>query len=84
MGSPLPSSSVNVCPFAPSAVEFIRALPNAGKLFIRAARSDGKTKDGTFNLGAISEIRNKIARACDWPDASGEEPVGSVGHSEQR
>jgi hypothetical protein len=40
-------------------------------------RSDGKTKDGNFNLGAISEIRNKIARACDWPDASGEEPVGS-------
>jgi hypothetical protein len=44
-------------------VEFIRALPNAGKLFIRAARFDGKTKDGNFNLGAISEVRNKIARA---------------------
>jgi hypothetical protein len=52
-------------------------LPNAGKLFIRAARFDGKTKDGNFNLGAISEVRNKIARAF-WPDSSDVNPVGST------
>jgi hypothetical protein len=62
-------------------VEFIRALPNAGKLFIRAARFDGKTKGGNFNLGAISEIRNKIAF---WPDSSGENHVGSIDHPERR
>lgn len=66
--------------FAPNAEEFIRALPDNGKLFIRAIRFDGKTKDGTFNLGAVSAIKEKIARACNWPDDSKEEPVGSVGH----
>jgi hypothetical protein len=78
------ASTTGRAAFAPNAVEFIRVLSDDGKLFIRATRFDGKTKDGNFNLGAVSEIRNKIARACDWPDVSGEEPVGSVGHSEQR
>jgi len=66
--------------FAPSAEDFIRALPDNGKFFIRTTRFDGKTKEGNFNLGAVSAIRDKIARACDWPDASKDEPVGSVGH----
>jgi hypothetical protein len=44
----------------PNAVEFIRMLPDNGKLFIRTSRSDGKIKEGNF--------RNKIARACDWDD----------------
>jgi hypothetical protein len=70
--------------FAPDAVALIRALPDDGKLFIRATRFDGKTKDGNFNISAISEIRNKIARACDWPDAPGDDPIGSIDHSERR
>jgi hypothetical protein len=39
--------------FAPSAEDFIRALPDNGKLFIRTTRFDGKTKEGNFNLGAV-------------------------------
>jgi hypothetical protein len=78
------SSTTGRAAFAPNAVEFIRALPDNGKLFVGATRFDGKTKDGNFKLGPVSEIRDKIAGACDWPDASGEEPVGSVGHSEGR
>jgi hypothetical protein len=31
-------------------------------------RSDWKIKEGNFTLGAISEIRSKIAQACDWAD----------------
>lgn len=51
--------------FAPDAVAFMQSLPDNGKVTIRATRSDGKVKEGTFYLGAVSEVRNKIARACD-------------------
>jgi Type VI secretion system VasI, EvfG, VC_A0118 len=52
--------------FAPSAVQFIRALPDNGKLFIRATGYRGTSADGEFDLGAVSEIREKIAQACNW------------------
>ena len=66
--------------FAPNAVEFIRVLPDNAKLFIRTSRSDGKMKEANFNLGKVSDIRNKIAHACDRDDAPND-PVGSVDHS---
>jgi hypothetical protein len=46
--------------FSPNAVAFIQSLPDNGKLSIRTIRSDRKVKEGKFNLGAISEVRNKI------------------------
>jgi Type VI secretion system VasI, EvfG, VC_A0118 len=66
--------------FASNAVEFIRILPDDAKLFIRTTRSDGKTKEANFNLGNVSDIRNKIAHACDWDDTPND-PVGSIDHS---
>jgi hypothetical protein len=55
--------------FAPDAVAFIQLLPDNGKLSIKATRStDGKVMEGNFNLGVVSEVRNKIAKACDWTD----------------
>ena len=52
--------------FAPDAIAFIQSLPDDGKLSIKTTRStDGKVKEGNFNLGAVSEMRNKIAKACD-------------------
>ena len=66
--------------FAPDAVAFFQSLPDNGKLSIRTIRSDGKVKEGKFNLGAVSEVRNKIAHACDWDDTPND-PVGSVDHS---
>jgi hypothetical protein len=65
--------------FAPNAVTFIQSLPDNGKLSIKTTRSnDGKIKEGSFNLGAVSEVRNKIAKACDWENAPVDEPVGSI------
>jgi type VI secretion system VasI family protein len=69
--------------FAPDAVAFIQSLPDNGKVTIRTTRSDGKVKQGNFDLGAVSEVRRKIAHACDWDDAPND-PVGSVGHPEHR
>jgi type VI secretion system (T6SS) VasI/EvfG family protein len=65
--------------FAPNAVEFIRTLLDNAKLFVKTSRSDGKTKEANYDLGHVSEIRNKIAHACNWEDVSSDNPVSSVG-----
>jgi hypothetical protein len=70
--------------FAPNAVEFIQSLPDNGKLLIRTTRPDGKIKEGNFDLGPVFEVRNKIAHACDWANAPGDEPVGSIERPERR
>jgi type VI secretion system VasI family protein len=71
--------------FAPDAVAFIQSLPDNGKLSIRTTRStDGKMKEGNFNLGAVSEVRDKISKACDWANGSVDEPVGSIDRQEKR
>jgi hypothetical protein len=65
--------------FAPDAIAFIQSLLDNAKLSIKTIRSpDGKIKEGNFNLGAVSEVRNKIAKACDWDNAPVDEPVGST------
>ena len=69
--------------FAPDAVAFIRMLPDNAKLFIGTSRADGKTQEANFNLGNVSDIKNKIAHACDW-DHTPNEPVGSVDRSDHR
>ena len=61
----------------------MQSLPDNGKVTIRTTRSDGKVKEGNFDLGAVSEVRRKIARACVWDDTP-DEPVGSVDHLEHR
>jgi hypothetical protein len=70
--------------FAPDPVAFIRSLPDNGKLSIKTTRStDSKVKEGKFELGAVSEVRTKIAKACDWADGSVDEPTGSIDHREK-
>src|SRR5262249_38022030 len=56
--------------FAPAAVQFISALPDNGKLFIRVTGFNGTTVDGAFALGKVSEIRDKIAAVCHWPSVT--------------
>jgi hypothetical protein len=71
--------------FAPDAVAFIQSLPDNSTLSIRTTRSaDGKVKEGKFDLGAVSEVRGKIAKACDWAEGSMDEPVGSIEREEKR
>jgi hypothetical protein len=71
--------------FAPNAIAFIQSLPDNGSLSLKATRSsDSKVKEGHFNLGAVSEVRNKIAKACDWNNVAVDEPVGSIDHQEGR
>jgi hypothetical protein len=41
-----------------------------------------KLKEANFNLGAVLEVRIKIAKACDWANGSVDEPVGSIDRQE--
>jgi hypothetical protein len=50
--------------FAPSAIQFIRSLPDKGRLFIRATGYGGETVEGEFNLANVSDVREKISAAC--------------------
>jgi hypothetical protein len=64
--------------FAPKPEDFIRALPDDGRVFIRAIAADGNNKDANFQLAGVSEIKDKIARACNWANVSHEPATGTV------
>jgi type VI secretion system protein VasI len=64
--------------FAPHPVELIRALPDNGRVFIRAIAADGSNKDANFQLSGVSEIRENVARACNWPGVADEPATGTV------
>jgi hypothetical protein len=66
--------------FAPNPVDFIRTLPDSGRVFIRALDAAGKNKDANFVLSGVSEIRNKIGRACGWPSLP-DEATGEINPS---
>jgi hypothetical protein len=51
--------------FAPNPSEFIRSLPDNGRVFIRAITADSKNKDANFKLSGVSEVREKLRRACN-------------------
>jgi hypothetical protein len=63
--------------FAPKPEDFVRALPDNGRVFIRALPPNGQAKDTNFILSGISDIREKIGRACNWPGIS-DENTGSI------
>ncbi len=63
--------------FAPEPEDFIRALPENGRVFIRAIAANGNNKDVNFQLAGVSEIREKIARACNWRSISDEPTTGT-------
>jgi hypothetical protein len=54
---------------APSPIPFIRALPDQGKVYFRIFDHHGAPHDALFNLGKISEVRSRLAEACDWDGA---------------
>ena len=64
--------------FSQHPVDFIRALPDSGRVFIRALSADGNNKDANFQLAGVSEISEKIARACNWPSISDEPTTGTI------
>ena len=69
--------------FAPKPEDFIRALPDSGRVFIRALTATGENKDTNFVLSGVTEIREKIGRVCHWPSMQ-DEPTRSIYPSKKR
>jgi hypothetical protein len=54
----------------PSPIPFIRALADDGKIYVRMFDHHGTPHDALFNLGKVSEVRSRLAQACDWDSAA--------------
>ncbi|MET4117850.1 hypothetical protein ABIB85_004466 [Bradyrhizobium sp. JR1.5] len=52
--------------FVPNARDFMKLLPDQGKLFIRATGFQGRSSDSTFLLNDVTAARNRIAETCRW------------------
>ena len=55
---------------APSPIQFIRTLRDQGKVYFRMWDHHDAPHDALFNVGNFSQIRNRLAEACDWDNAS--------------
>jgi Type VI secretion system VasI, EvfG, VC_A0118 len=54
---------------SPAPIPFIRSLTDKGKLFVRVFERRGVPHDAVFDLGAVSEIRSRLAQICQWDGA---------------
>lgn len=52
--------------FVPNARDFMKLLPDQGKLFIRATGFQGRSSDGMFLLNDVTTARSRIAETCRW------------------
>lgn len=48
-----------------TAIPFIRALPNEGRLMVRLG--EPSRMDAQFNLGNVGDVTRRIAEICKWP-----------------
>jgi Type VI secretion system VasI, EvfG, VC_A0118 len=55
---------------APSPIPLIRSLADQGKVYVRMWDHHDAPHDALFNLGKISEVRSRLAEACDWDGAA--------------
>lgn len=60
--------------FASNAVALIKTLPDGGKLFVRATGYNRQADDATFQLGAMTVVKNRVSAACKWPPDGASSP----------
>jgi hypothetical protein len=64
--------------YSRSAIQFIKALPDRGKLSVRAYDPDGIAHYSVFELSNVSALRDRLAEACQWdgpPKLAAEPPA---------
>lgn len=61
-----PAASGCRAAFATAPIPFIRALGEGGKLYVRLFDRKGVGHDAMFSLGSVSEVRARLAEACQW------------------
>jgi hypothetical protein len=54
--------------FSPAS-DFIKLMPDDGRLFLRAFGFQGRQSDGTFSLADVATARDRIAETCHWSTA---------------
>ena len=50
------------------AIAFARTLPDDATLYVKVRDFQGRMTDLSFKLGPVSDIRDKIAAACQWTE----------------
>ena len=60
--------------FASNAVALIRSLPDSGKLFVRATGHNSRQADATFQLGAVTIVKDRVLAACNSPTEGASSP----------
>ena len=54
--------------FKGDVIQFVRSLPERGRLSIRVYDWQGPPHEATFQLAGLADVRRKIAAACQWPE----------------
>jgi hypothetical protein len=49
-------------------IQFLRSLPERGRISIRVYDWQGPPHDATFQFSGLDDVRRKIAEACKWPE----------------
>lgn len=52
------------------AIAFARTLPDDATFYFKVRDYQNRSTDLTFKLGPVSDIRGKVAAACQWPDSA--------------
>jgi Type VI secretion system VasI, EvfG, VC_A0118 len=71
---PWNSHSSCVLAIAPAPIPFIRSLTDGGQVYFRMWDHHDAPHDVSFNLGKVSDVRARIAQACEW-DKAAENPA---------
>ena len=54
--------------FKGDVVQFLRSLPEQGRISISVYDWQGPAHEATFQLFGLEDVRRKIAAACKWPE----------------
>ncbi len=55
--------------FQGDVVRLLQSLPEQGDIAIHLSSRTAATLDGSFSLGGLKMVRDKIAASCKWPQA---------------
>ena len=55
--------------FKGDVVHLLQSLPEEGEVAVRLSPRTGVAREGSFSIGGLKMVREKLAAACRWPQA---------------
>jgi len=55
--------------FKGDVVGLLQSLPEEGEVTVRLSPRTGVAREGSFSIGGLKMVREKLAAACRWPQA---------------